>query len=557
MAEVYRAEQELTQGISRPVAVKVIRPEYSESSDFREMFLDEARTACTVSHPNIAQIYDVGESDEGLLYMAMELVPGETLAAINRTLRASDERFSDEALFAIGIWTASALEAVHALTTAGGAVGLVHRDVSPHNLLLSATGSLKLIDFGISKAATNRNLTLPGVTKGKAGYFSPEQAMGKRLDGRSDLFSLGVTLYKLASGATPFDDHKSHGERHAALVRGQWKDLAEVFPGLSDPFYEVVRRSLMLQPEDRYQTARELREALERAAFDGGFRVGQSSLLGYVDTDGEITASGGTRSSAYPALTATPSGSGSTPTPSGSTPRPKVATPPPAASVSLPAPNGPTGRHHTERVPAARVSPEPHRRWLIVSFFAAVVVGVSGTVLVLSESNRAEEVVAAEPAPSAAVEVDHPRPLEPLKAVRTDIKAPDVDLILAPKAEPVRPDVKRPPRLKTPEIAKSVLPKGDPPKPSVVAPSVEESIPDGIGTIRISVVGDSAAKVVVRGVRVYEQGQPFNEKVPSGMYTVMVRLADGRLSPQWRGAVRPEQQRKLSYDATQGRWNEL
>jgi serine/threonine-protein kinase len=307
MAEVYRAEQELTKGITRPVAVKVIRPEYSESPDFREMFLDEARTACTLNHPNIAQTYDVGESDDGLLFMAMELVPGETLATINRTLRDHGERFSDEALFAIGIWTASALEAVHALKTEGGAAGLVHRDVSPHNLLLSATGTLKLIDFGIAKAATNRNLTMSGVTKGKAGYFSPEQAMGKRLDGRSDLFSLGVTLYKLACGSTPFDDHKTHGERHAALVRGQWQDLDDVFPGLPAPFYEVVRRALMLKPEERYQTARELREALEKAAFESGFRVGQSALLGYVDTDGEITASGGTRSSAFPAITAPPS----------------------------------------------------------------------------------------------------------------------------------------------------------------------------------------------------------------------------------------------------------
>ena len=240
MAEVYRAEQDLTGGIVRPVAVKVIRPEYSESSDFREMFLDEARTACTLSHPNIVHIYEVGETDDGLLYMAMELVAGETLATVNRTLRTHDERFSDEALFSIGILCCSALDAVHVLKVESGHANLVHRDVSPHNLLLSTSGSLKLIDFGIAKAATNRNLTMPGVTKGKAGYFSPEQAMGKKLDGRSDIFSLGITLFKLASGGTPFDEHKNHGERHAALVRGQWKPLAQVYPGLPEGFYEVV-----------------------------------------------------------------------------------------------------------------------------------------------------------------------------------------------------------------------------------------------------------------------------------------------------------------------------
>ncbi len=303
MAEVYRADQELTAGIFRPVALKVIRPEYSESIDFREMFLDEARTACTLSHPNIVHIYEVGEAD-GLLFMAMELVPGETLATVARTLREQNERFSDEALFAIGIGCCSALEAVHALKVEGGHVNLVHRDVSPHNLLLSSNGSLKLIDFGIAKAATNRNLTNPGVTKGKAGYFSPEQAMGKLLDGRSDLFSLGVTLYKLACGHTPFDHHKTHAERNGALVRGLWEPLEKVYPGLTDGFYAVVNKSLKLKPDARYPDARSMREDLEKAAFDAGFRIGQSNLIGYVDHDGEITAvPSGTRTSAAPSST--------------------------------------------------------------------------------------------------------------------------------------------------------------------------------------------------------------------------------------------------------------
>ena len=109
-----------------------------------------------------------------------------------------------------------------------------------------------------------------------------------------------MTLYKLASGGTPFDDHKNHAERHAALVRGQWKDLEEVYPGLPEGFYEVVKRSLGVKPEERYQTAREMREALERAAFDAHIRIGQSSLMGYLDDDGEVTAEGGSRSVGLP-----------------------------------------------------------------------------------------------------------------------------------------------------------------------------------------------------------------------------------------------------------------
>lgn len=550
MAEVYRAEQELTKGITRPVAVKVIRPEYSESQDFREMFLDEARTACTLSHPNIAQIYDVGESDDGLLYMAMELVPGETLATINRTLRDNNERFADEALFAIGIWTASALEAVHALKTEGGTVGLVHRDVSPHNLLLSATGGLKLIDFGIAKAATNRNLTMPGVTKGKAGYFSPEQAMGKRLDGRSDLFSLGVTLYKLASGSTPFDDHKTHGERHAALVRGQWQDLDVVFPGLSEPFYEVVRRSLMLKPEERFQSAREMREALEKAAFDSGFRVGQSALLGYVDVDGEITATGGTRSSAFPAITAPPS---DVYLKSNLTQLPFSGASTTGLSPASAAPN----KHNTERVPAAKPQPTSKRLFLGIAFAAAVIIGVFGTLLLVGKPPEPDitiETPTVEVTPKVEPQKPQPKPpptvvVKPPPVVVEN--PPDLDLTQPTKTEPKKPlvaTVVKPKVEKPPEVVKPV---------EVVKPPPDEAIADGVGTIRISLIGDdSGAKVVVRGGKNLEDAPPLSSRVPSGVYTVVVRLGNGSLSPQWRGSVKPDEARKLTYDVATQRWND-
>jgi eukaryotic-like serine/threonine-protein kinase len=280
MAEVYRAEQTLAGGIVRPVALKVIRPEFSESEDFREMFLDEARTACTLSHPNIVHIYEVGDAD-GLLYMAMELVPGESLAAVQHALRQRGERFSDEALLAVGIATCAALEAVHARPN------LVHRDVSPQNLMVTAGGSLKLIDFGIAKAATNRNLTRAGATKGKAGYFSPEQAQGKVLDGRSDLFSLGVTLYQLAAGVGPLDGYPTLISRHTALVRGDWEPLSRVCPGLPPGLIAVVERAMRLKAEERYPDARTLREEMEAVAFAAGLPVGPGSLSGYVRQEGE------------------------------------------------------------------------------------------------------------------------------------------------------------------------------------------------------------------------------------------------------------------------------
>jgi serine/threonine-protein kinase len=295
MAEVYRAEQVLEGDGSRPVALKVIRPDLSESEEFREMFLDEARTASMLSHPNIVHIHEVGNAD-GLLYMAMELVPGESLAVVERTLRERGERLTDEALLAVGIATCAALEAVHARPK------LVHRDVSPHNLLLTASGALKLIDFGIAKAATNRSQTRVGTTKGKAGYFSPEQAMGRPLDGRSDLFSVGVTLYKLAAGVGPLEGHATVQSRHTALVRGEWEPLARVCPELPRGLLAVVARALQVKPDNRFTDARAMREALEEVAREAGLPLGAGALAGYVrEQDGEVSVA--TRGPARPRST--------------------------------------------------------------------------------------------------------------------------------------------------------------------------------------------------------------------------------------------------------------
>ncbi len=555
MAEVYRAEQDLTGGIVRPVAVKVIRPEYSESADFREMFLDEARTACTLSHPNIVHIYEVGESDDGLLYMAMELVAGETLATVNRTLRSHDERFSDEALFSIGILCCSALDAVHALKVESGHANLVHRDVSPHNLLLSTSGSLKLIDFGIAKAATNRNLTMPGVTKGKAGYFSPEQAMGKKLDGRSDLFSLGVTLYKLASGGTPFDEHKNHGERHAALVRGQWKNLEEVYPGLPDGFYEVVKRSLGVKQEDRYQTAREMREALERAAFDAHIRIGQSSLMGYLDDDGEVTAEGGSRMSAFPGISAGPSITIRAPVTS------PMATPAPQASSvrSLPPQRQ---RHSTERLPPLNEAPPSKNRGLLIGAFAlAVALGVGATLALLGPSS--EPLVVAPPPPrvepKVVARVDPPRdpPLLFAEKLQPPIDAGEetieVEEVVPPVATPtVKPKVIKPKVVGAvkPPVEKTERPdKVDSPPPI----PKDEPIPEGTGKLVVS-VGDNTARHIIT-VQGEEWGTPpMNRKVSSGVYKVQVKLENGTVTT-FKATVMPDKTTVLTLDPANLRWS--
>ena len=461
MAEVYLAEQSLTGGIVRPVALKVIRPEYSESEDFREMFLDEARTACTLSHPHIVHIYEVGDAD-GLLYMAMELVTGVSLTEVERVLRQRGERFTDEALLAVGIATCAALEAVHERPN------LVHRDVSPQNLMLSAGGTLKLIDFGIAKAATNRNLTRAGSTKGKAGYFSPEQAKGKLLDGRSDLFSLGVTLYQLAAGVGPLDAYPTLISRNTALVRGDWEPLSRVCPELPRGFVSVVERAMRVKLEERYPDARTMREELESVAFAAGLPVGPGSLTGYVRAEGESVSV------------------------SKSSPRRAARGSAPAAPAVVTAP----------RAPAARGLLGGRKVWAPV---AGVVVG-----LALSLAGGAFVFSRQQPAPVPPVATPAPVPAPPTVVAEAPAPAPAPDPEPSPPSEPPAavpaPEV-RPVPPSAPVAAVS-RPKREPKRSReqahavaapAPAPAPAEEVLSGVGALRIGPASGVQAQVKLPG----------------------------------------------------------
>lgn len=523
MAEVYHAEQELTGGIFRPVALKVIRPEYAESADFREMFLDEARTACTLSHPNIVHIYEVGEAN-GTLYMAMELVSGETLATVSRTLRDRGERFSDEALFQVGILMCSALEAVHALRIEGGHVNLVHRDVSPHNLLLSANGTLKLIDFGIAKAATNRNLTSPGVTKGKAGYFSPEQAMGKALDGRSDLFSVGVTLYKLAAGHTPFDHHRTHQERNGALVRGRWEGLRKACPGLPNTLYPVIEKSMQLKPDNRYPTAKAMREALERAAFDAGLRLGSSVLTGYVDERGEVSSGGLTRSARpsppsagrLSASTQTDGDAEGTPTP--------IARPSDKPGKAI--------RARTERV-EGRPAPLWRKKSLWAAAAAAVLLG--GTLM-------AWRLRSATPTPEAMPAL--PRVMDVPDAARETVDAALSEAEVFDAGEPA-PEVESGGIV---IVSEPTVKSAPTPRPAQVRP-VEVASPSGqpeLGT-KLRIFGMNVKASVDTGRKA--DNLPFDKDVRSGRHVISVFTMQGEKLHTCEVTVAPNAVTKVMVDA--------
>ena len=575
MAEVYRAEQELTAGLFRQVALKIIRPEYAESKDFRAMFLDEARTACGLSHPNIVPIYEVDEAD-GSLFMAMELVPGETLARVGRLLREADKSFNAEALLAVGIATCSALEAVHALHLPGeGHVNLVHRDVSPHNLLLSPQGNLKLIDFGIAKAVTNRNLTLPGVVKGKAGYFSPEQAMGLPLDGRSDVFSVGVTLYKLACGNTPFDAHETVDARNTALLGGEWKPLEEVAPGLPEGLYAVLRKALQVKAQDRFATAKEMREALERVAVENGIHVGPSSLAGYVTADQEELSVVSSTSRVESGAEGSTVRLGD-----GPEPRPPVVPPPPPSDEVV-------GDSTMVLQKPAEAAAEPEETglplWIVgagvglgAAFVgaAAVLVAFGGTVQQQAAPAPAPTVVApVAVAPAPAPAVASPPVAEPVAAppaasgvgtVPAAVVIPAGGTVQQKVADPAKAAGVKPALLAKMEAA-AVEPTPEPVKPPepqkavaefapvaaakpVEAPkpvaAKEEPIPEGKGTLRIG-SEPLGMKVSVAG---NEGETPLQVKLASGRYAVEFTTADGTRG-ECRVKVLPDQTAKVKISA--------
>ena len=538
MAEVYKADQELGGGIVRSVALKVIRPEYSSSPDFREMFLDEARCACRLSHPNIVQIFDVGEVGN-LLYMAMELVVGHTVSVVNRGLREQGRRFSDEALYAIGIDCASALEAVHALRVDETAVNLVHRDVSPHNLLLSSQGALKLIDFGIAKAATNKNLTVPGTTKGKAGYFSPEQAMGKPLDGRSDLFSLGVTLYKLASGSTPFDQHDSHSERIGALVRGKWTRLEYVIPGLSKGLYQVIGKAMSLKASDRYPTAAAMRDALEHAAFEDKIRVGTKSLQGYLDEEGVVSTPRGTQledlAETAPGRFANLIDEAHQTESSQSQEA--------ATSRTLTERKGFLRRNSSSTPPAPKISSGNPLRLpsislgriplLVGAFLIAVVAGATLTLKLIS---RRAPISAVESAASST----------PMESAPAGVSPPEPQARETPFAEAGTQD---------PLVELS-------PSAGLTSTTTHNASKNRSHTIEFS--ASSKAWLNIRAsssspLTVHVDGQhwgaaPIEQKISAGQHTIAVSFPDGTTSPKWVGMILPDSTTTLVYDLEGKRW---
>ena len=261
MAEVFKAVQRGAAGFERVIAIKRILPHISSDPELIELFIEEAKLAVQLSHANIAQIFDLGET-EGSYFIAMEYIDGQSLKALWERWTERGKRLPPEAVCHIVGRVADALHHAHfALDMFGQPLGIIHRDVSPHNVLLSFAGEVKVIDFGLAKATNRASQTRDGVVKGKLAYLSPEQAHGQPLDRRSDVFALGICTWEMLTGKRAF---KREDDRETVLAIRDGKIEPPSRHAIVPPEVErIVMRALAPDPELRYRTALEMREDVE------------------------------------------------------------------------------------------------------------------------------------------------------------------------------------------------------------------------------------------------------------------------------------------------------
>lgn len=282
MAELFKAKRKGVEGFEKILAIKRILPHMSDNEEFITMFIDEAKLAAQLTHHNICQIFDLGKIDNSY-YIAMEYVHGKDLRAVLKTARTRSKSIPAELGILITSKICSALDYAHRKNDSSGhPLNLVHRDVSPQNILITYEGDVKLVDFGIAKAATKVHVTQHGALKGKILYMSPEQAWGKAVDRRSDIFSVCAVLYEMLAGRPLFFDENDTEVTILEKVReARVTPICSIVPTLPKELEKILNKGLQKNPDDRYQLASELQKDLDNLIYTEGYNATSASLASF------------------------------------------------------------------------------------------------------------------------------------------------------------------------------------------------------------------------------------------------------------------------------------
>jgi len=282
MAEIYLARSESIKGFQKLLVVKRILPQFSEDSNFLRMFLDEARIAATLEHPNIVAVYDIGEQDNEYFF-TMEYVHGKSLREVMKAASARRQWIPLEHSLGIVIAICSALHHAHdKVGNDGKPMGIVHRDVSPSNVMVTYDGGIKLADFGIAKATEVSHHTAVGTLKGKIPYMSPEQCRAEPLDRRSDICSLAVLLYELTVGRRPYQA-PTEVALLSVVARGEAPIPTSIWPAYPPELERIVMSAMAPDRNYRYPSARALQMDLEEFARVYRIPVSTARLAHYME----------------------------------------------------------------------------------------------------------------------------------------------------------------------------------------------------------------------------------------------------------------------------------
>jgi len=253
MAEIWRAQIRGPAGFRRDVAIKTIHAQHSDETEFIKMLLDEARIAARLVHPHIAQVLNCGSIDS-IFYIAMEFVNGHSLGRILQRLAQRDERLSLQECLYVAIGLLRALGYAHKqVDDDGKPMGIVHRDVSPHNVMISYGGAIKLVDFGVARAANKLHKTETGVVQGKVAYMAPEHLDGQMVDHRSDQYAAALVTLELISNRRAYTAETS-SELVKKVLLGQVRDVGEMLEGVpaKGRLIPVLGRALSIEREERF-----------------------------------------------------------------------------------------------------------------------------------------------------------------------------------------------------------------------------------------------------------------------------------------------------------------